>query len=135
MNNRKTRAAYRINQRNISGEYTRPEIIFDSLFKHRVTKPLPIEVFDVSKGIGGALFRPDRQFIGTKVLVHIQGKYHRTEIQRKHTQWQFSLLQSAGYRNLAIDADLLMTKKYHQYVIDCTEKFLTSTKEWEYLYA
>lgn len=126
----RTAAAYRIQQNNTVPEFTKPEMVFDSLFGHRVIKPLAIKIEDE-----GLSLSPDRHFVGTVVMVEIDGAYHNTERQRKKAEWRDRLLNERGFRVLHISAELLMTKKYHFYVTQKTEVFLESEKLVERLAA
>jgi very-short-patch-repair endonuclease len=122
MNSKKTRAAYRIKQNNMAAEYTRPEVAFDSIFGNRVTKPFPILL------PSGWSACPDRQFIDTKILIEIDGEYHRTMKQESKGAWRDKQLEAMGYRVLHIDAELLLVKKYHLYLRHKVEEFLKSDK-------
>lgn len=123
---KKTAASSVIDKNNTTAEYTRPEIAFDHMFGNRVVKPLPIQIVD-DEGSKWTL-RPDRQFVGTVVLVQIDGVYHRTRRQQKKSEWEDAALNENGFRVLHIDTELLMTKKYHPYVVDMTERFLKSSE-------
>lgn len=120
---KRTAAASVIDRNNVVAEYTRPEIAFDSLFGHRVTKPLPIVVMEDEDGSKHSLC-PDRTFIGTNVLVAIDGPYHWTERQQAKIRRQDLALNGKGYRVLHIDTPLLMVKKHHEYVRQMVENFL-----------
>lgn len=117
----RTAAAYRIQQNNTVPEFTKPERIFDSLFGDRVKQPNPIKIEDE-----GLSLCPDRHFVGTVVLVQIDGAYHDTHRQQKKDEWRDRLLNEKGFRVIHIAAALLMTKKFHGYVIQKTEAFLAS---------
>ena len=123
---KRTAAASIIDTNNTVAEFTRPEIAFDKLFGNRVTQPLGIQIVD-DEGDRWTL-RPDRQFIGTVVLVQIDGVYHRTRRQQKKSEWEDEALNEKGFHVLHIDTELLMTKRYHPYVVDMTEKFLKSVE-------
>lgn len=123
---KRTAAAFVIDKNNTAAEFTRPEIIFDSLFGNRVMKPYPVPITDEDGKEWS--FKPDRQFIGTSVLVEIlveiQGPYHRTKRQEQKTRWRNSQLLALGYRMLEIDTERLMVKKYHAQTVEQVEAFL-----------
>lgn len=119
---KKTSAASVIDRNNTVAEFTRPEIAFDALFGNRVVKPLPIEIIDDERSKWS--LSPDRMFIGTNVMVQIDGVYHRTRRQEQKSRWEDEALNEKGFRVLHIDSQLLMAKKYHPYVVDETESFL-----------
>ena len=127
------RAAYRIKQNNLAGEYTAPELAFADLFKGKVLKPPSVRVIDEEGNPWD--FRPDFQFIDTNLLVEIQGRYHRTKKQEQKTRWRNSQLLALGYRVIEIDAELLTTKKHHPHVVRCTLTFLNGNRLTEHLYA
>jgi hypothetical protein len=123
---KRTAAASVIDKNNIVAEFTRPEIAFDALFGNRVVQPLSIQIVD-NEGSRWTL-RPDRQFVGTVVLVQIDGVYHRTRRQQKKSEWEDRALNEKGFRVLHIDAELLMVKRYHSDVVKVVESFLLSTQ-------
>ena len=114
-----------IDRNNVYAELTRPEVAFDSLFGHRVTKPLPVQIVD-DEGAKWSI-SPDRTFIGTNVMVQIDGVYHRTRRQERKSAWEDRALNEKGLRVLHIDSELLMVKKYNNHVVAETEAFLKST--------
>ena len=122
---KKTAASFKIDQRNVSGEYTRPEIAFDAMFGNRVTKPLPLHVKDERSEWS---LSPDRMFIGTNVFVQIDGPYHRTVRQEQKSKWEDGLFNQNGFRVLHIDSGLLLPVQYRQYVRFEVEKFLKGTE-------
>jgi hypothetical protein len=130
---RKTAAASIIAQNNIAAEYTAPEMVFDRLFKGRVFKPPGITLTDEDGDKW--TFSPDRQFIGTNVLVEIQGPYHRTKRQEQKTRWRNSELLAKGYRMLEIDTERLETKRYHAQTVAEVEAFLKGNRLTEHLFA
>jgi very-short-patch-repair endonuclease len=134
LNRRKTKAAYRIAQNNTKAEDTAPERAFEELFAGKVIKPPPITITD-PESVLIYDFKPDFQFIGTNVLVEIDGPYHRTKIQQRKTEWRDSRLLAMGYRVLHIDTELLDVKEYHIEVAQCTAAFLNGTRLKEHLFA
>ncbi len=127
---KRTAAASVIDSRNTVAEFTRPEMAFDSIFGHRVTKPLPIVVAMDEDGSEHKL-TPDRMFIGTNVLVAIDGPYHFTEYQQRKTRRQDLALNAKGYRIIHVDSPLLMVEKYHDYVGQKVLYFLLLTRPSE----
>jgi hypothetical protein len=121
---KRTAAAYKIDQNNVVAEYTRPEVAFDQIFGHRVTKPLPIEIVDDERSKW--TLSPDRHFLGTNVLVQIDGVYHRTRRQEQKSKWEDEALNERGFRVLHIDSGLLMVKKYEAHIRQGVEAFLQS---------
>ena len=119
---KKTAAAFRIDQRNTVAESTRPELAFDGIFEKRVDKPNPVQIVD-DEGSKWSI-SPDRTFVGTNVLVQVDGVYHRTRRQERKTKWEDMALNEKGFRVLHIDAELLMAQKWHPYVTQRVEAFL-----------
>lgn len=123
---KRTAAASVIDANNTLGELTRPEVAFDRLFGNRVIRPGRVEIVD-DEGSKWSL-SPDRQFVGTVVLVQIDGVYHRTRRQQRKSEWEDRALNEKGFRVLHIDTELLMAKKYHPDVIKAVESFLLSAE-------
>ena len=119
----KTAAASVISRNNTVAEYNRPELAFKGLFGVRVDKPSPIVVAEDEDGSTHKLC-PDFIFVGTNVLVAIDGPYHRTAYQQRKSKRQDEALNAKGFRVLHIDSELLMVKKYHCYVVAEVEAFL-----------
>jgi len=124
---KRTAAASVISKNNVVADYTRPEVAFDVLFGNRVTKPLPIDITDDDRGKW--TLSPDRQMIGTNVLVQIDGPYHHTTRQEQKSKWEDELFNQNGFRVLHIDSGLLMVKRYHPHVLKETEAFLRSDEK------
>jgi hypothetical protein len=127
------RAAYKIKQRNTKVENTAPEIEFGKLFAGLVIKPPSINIAIEGSQLFYS-FNPDFQFIGTNLLVEIDGPYHRTKKQESKTRWRDSELFAKGYRVLHIDSELLMRKKYHEGMIDKVMAFKKGDRQVEHLY-
>ena len=91
--------------------------------------------------VPGFTISPDRQVLGTNILIECDGAYHETRIQIRKASWRDDLLVSAGYRVFHIESELLVTHnlgdsdRFHPYVAKALKEFIASKESCKYLRA
>ena len=91
--------------------------------------------------VPGFTISPDRQVLGTNILIECDGTYHTTQIQRRKSSWRDDLLIQAGYRIFHIESELLVTHglgdtdQFHPYVLKALNEFIASNEKVHYLRA
>ena len=91
--------------------------------------------------VPGFTISPDRQILGTNILLECDGTYHTTKIQIRKSRWRDDLLVQAGYRVLHIESELLVTHglgsstQFHPYVLAQLKSFIASSEAIQYVRA